>query len=108
MKEKAKAKITEEAMAINHPFGFFIEEYLTGRIDKSEEVAKIIFESDKTLDDFCKKAAEEARKEAKKLGTGAQCAGKPDKEYFADAEKYYGIDNLTAPASEVINILDLI
>lgn len=51
MKDKAIAKITEEMMKSNNPAITYIEEYLTSQIEKSDEVARKVYESKKTLAD---------------------------------------------------------
>lgn len=87
---KARSKITEQSLKLNDNFATFIEEYLN-QICTTEKVAEKILNSDKTLKGFCDECIEEARKIARQKGSGAQCAGFPDSEYYERVEKYYGI-----------------
>lgn len=90
LKDKAIAKITEEALKINNAFSIFIEEHLTN-ICTTNEVAQKLLVEDKNLADFCKKCEAEARERAKAQGGGFQINGLPDAEYFEMAEEYYNI-----------------
>lgn len=61
MIDKAIAKITEEAMAINDPVAFGIEEHLT-EICTNDTVARKILAEDKSLKAIYDKVWAEARK----------------------------------------------
>ena len=65
MKDKAIAKITEEAMKIDNPVAFAIEEYLTSKIRTNAE-ASLILSEDKTLKGAYDKVWAEARKRKKR------------------------------------------
>lgn len=105
MTDKAKSKITEEAMAINDPVAFGIEEHLTEICTSSAVAAKILAE-DKKLKEIYDKVWAEARKRKK-----GQCAFIPPAEVYAMVDEYYGIDQSasSAPRAAVnhVDVLDL-
>ena len=108
MKDKAIAKITEEAMAIDDPVAFGIEEHLT-EICTNDTVAKKILSESKSLKASCNKVWAEARK--RRTG-GKNCVFIPPAEVYAMVDKYYGLDEQAAPekrpASQKVDVLDLI
>lgn len=106
---EARMKITEEALAINNNFATFIEEYLN-ELCTTNEIAEKLLTSDKSLKQFCKNCEDEARKIAQKQGSGAQCAGFPDKEYYRMAREYYGINDSDkySGSNNIIDITDLL
>lgn len=108
-RDAAVAKITKEATDMNNRFAIFIEEYLTS-ICTTDAVADKLLGSSKELKDFCKKCEDDARKEARKQGSGLQINGLPDAEYYAMVEEYYGItaDDKSTVSGKVINIMDLL
>ncbi|MCQ2563897.1 MAG: PcfK-like family protein [Mogibacterium sp.] len=107
MIDKAIAKITQEAMAINDPIAFAIEEHLTEKCT-SDAAALLILADDKSL----KKIYDNIWSEAKKRRKG-NCAYIPPEEVYDMVDKYYGLEQLGTkapkrePASRV-DILDLI
>jgi hypothetical protein len=111
MINKAIEKITKEAMELDHPFGFFIEEHLT-EICTSNAVAEKLLAEDKSLREFFKKVTDHARSEAGKTRkNNVGCWGAPDAEFFRQVEEYYGIDSKPAATSRSksrVNILDMI
>ena len=106
MKDKAIAKITEEAMAINDPVAFGIEEYLTGKCTTTAVAMKIL-EDDKKLKEIYDKVWAEARKRKK-----GNCAYIPPEEVYAMVDEYYGLDNMATGRQhsnrDRVNVLDLI
>lgn len=106
MIDKAIKKITEEAMAINNPVAFGIEEHLT-EICTSNSVAMKILAEDKSLKAIYDKVWAEARKRKK-----GNCAYIPPAEVYAMVEEYYGISSSVAqpqrPSRERANVLDFI
>ena len=106
MKDKAIEKITKEAMAINDPVAFGIEEYLTGKCTTNTVAAKILQE-DKKLKDAYDKVWAEARKRRK--GSSAYI---PSAEVYAMVDEYYGFDEAPAArqhsSGDRVNVLDLI
>ncbi|MEE0740770.1 MAG: hypothetical protein U0M21_00550 [Emergencia sp.] len=103
--DKAIAKITEEAMAINNTFAIFIEEHLTGICTNDKVADKLLV--GKPLKEFCKRCEDEAREEARKQGNGVQLNGLPDAEYQRMVEEYYGItDADKGRAGGVVDIMD--
>lgn len=107
MKDKAIAKITQEAMAINDPIAFAIEEHLTEKVT-SDAAALLILAEDKSL----KKIYDNIWAEAKKRRKG-NCAFIPPEEVYDIIDKYYGLEQLGAKASKResanrVDILDLI
>ena len=107
MKDKAIEKITKEAMAINDPVAFALEEHLTNRCT-TDAAALLLLAEDKSL----KKAYDMVWAEAKKRKKG-NCAYIPPEEVYDMVDKYYGLDQLgrkpsqTASANRV-DVLDLI
>ena len=114
--DKAIAHITDQAMEIDHPFAIFIEEHLTN-ICTTEAVANKLLDESKSLKEFCKNQEDEMREQAKKKGSGLQCAGLSDAEFYSRAEAYYCIteedkNSITVhPKQEpkkIVNIMDLL
>lgn len=108
MKDKAIAKITEEAMKIDDPMAFAIEEHLTS-LCTSDKVAELLLAEDKTLKQVYDKIWAEARKRKK-----GNCAYIPPEEVFEMVDKYYGLDQTTPkaertknPGADRVNVLDL-
>lgn len=108
MKDKAIAKITDEAMKIDDPMAFAIEEHLT-QLCTSNAVAEKLLAEDKSL----KAAYDMIWKEASKRKKG-RVAFIPPEEVYEMVDKYYGLDQAgrkTAkkqePAAEHIDVLDL-
>lgn len=103
--DAAIAKITKEAMEINDPIAFAIEEHLT-EICTNSSIAMKILEEDKKL----KEAHEKLWAEARKRKTG-NCAYIPPKEAYAMIDEYYGItpQAIGQPTQPVerTNVLDL-
>ena len=108
MKDKAIAKITEEAMAIDDPLAFAIEEYLTGRCTSTAAAQKILDDGKKLQklhDQLIKKA----------MGMAKPLKGnKKGKFAWFDIEEdiaaYYGLDSKPAPvktSTERVDILDM-
>lgn len=111
MINKAIEKITKEAMELNAPFGFFIEEYLTSRCTTATVAAKLLDEK-KSLKAFVEKITKEARAEASKNRVGnAGIAGKPDAEFFAMADEYWELGpaapERSSGSAERVNVLDM-
>lgn len=110
-KNKAIEKITKEAMEIDNPFGFFLEEYLTSKCT-TDGVAEKLLAEDKSLKTLCSQIANKMKKEAQEANQGKKSAiwGAPDEVFYKEADKYYGLDQKSAStqtASERINVLDL-
>ena len=104
MKDKAIAKITAEAMAIDDPLAFAIEEYLTDRCTTNAAAEKLLAEN-KTLKQIYDKIWSEARKRRK-----GQVAFIPPEEVFRMIDEYYGLNQKAAPtkaAADRVNVLDL-
>lgn len=106
MKDKAIAKITEEAMKIDDPIAFAIEEYLTGKIRTNAEAALILAEDKKLMEAYNKVWAE-ARKRRK-----ANCAYIPPEEVYEIIDEYYGLNNTykadhRGESADKVNVLDL-
>ena len=108
MKDKAIAKITDEAMKIDDPMAFAIEEHLTS-LCTSDRAAQLLLAEDKTL----KGAYDKVWAEAKKRKKG-NCAFIPPEEVYEMVDKYYGLDQVgrkpakkQEPAAEHIDVLDL-
>lgn len=108
MKDKAIAKITAEAMAIDDSLAFAIEEYLTSRCTDAGVAEKLLDES-KSLKELYDKLIKKAMGMAKPLKGNAK--GK-----FAwfdieeDIDTYYGLSaKQAAPktTSERVDVLDL-
>ena len=108
MINKAIEKITKEAMSINDPVAFGIEEHLT-EICTSNAVAMKILAEDKSLKAIYDKVWAEARRRKK-----GNCVFIPPAEVYAMIDEYYGIDESSKPAratrapAERTNVLDLI
>lgn len=106
MIDKAIEKITKEAMAIDDPVAFAIEEHLT-EMCTSNSVAMKILAEDKKLKDVYDALWKEASK--RKKGNRAFI---PPAEAFEIIDKYYGITSqASAPAGRSkarTNVLDLI
>ena len=109
MINKAIKRMTDEMMALNHPFVTFIEEHVTS-ICTNERVASKLLNEGKTLKEFSVKQEAEMKAIAQKRGSGAQSAGLSDKEFYAKAEEYFGITDedknskVIAKPSSVIDI----
>lgn len=105
MKDKAIEKITKEAMEIDDPIAFAIEEHLT-EICTTDSIAMKILEENKKLKEIYEKLWAEARKRKK-----GNCAYIPPKEAHAMIDEYYGITSQvtgqSAQHTERTNVLDL-
>lgn len=105
MTDKAIEKITKEAMKINDPVAFGIEEHLT-EICTNDTVARKILAEDKSLKTIYDKLWAEAKKRKK-----GQCAFIPPAEVYAMIDEYYGIDEAPSaasrPAANRVDVLDL-
>lgn len=103
--DAAIAKITKEAMEINDPVAFAIEEHLT-EICTNSSIAMKILEEDKKLKIVHEKLWAEAGKRKK-----GNCAFIPPKEAYAMIDDYYGIASQvigkSAQPAERTNVLDL-
>ena len=89
--DEAIAKITEEAMAVGHPYAIFLEEHLTS-ICTSETVAEKLMSPEKNLKKHVQDIITEKRKEAEKNRKGnTGGAGLSDEEAYRRVEEYYGI-----------------
>lgn len=110
MKDKAIEKITKEAMELNSPFGFFLEEYLTSKCT-TDEVAKKLLAEDKSLKTLCNQITNRMRKEAQEANQGKKSAiwGASDEVFYQEADKYFGLDQKTSTpaAADRVNVLDL-
>ena len=100
MKDKAIARITEQAMKMDHPLATVIEEYLTDRCTTNEVAEKLLDES-KTVKEIFDGIEEKARKEAKN-GFGMM----KDEDLYGMIDDYYGLDHQavssgSAPAPKV-------
>ena len=107
MKDKAIRKITEEAMKIDDPVAFAIEEHLTAKCT-TNAVAEKLLADDKTLKEAYDKVWTEARKRRK-----GNCAYIPPEEVYEIVDEYYGLDgasrtNHHGEAAGKVNVLDLI
>lgn len=106
MIDKAIEKITKEAMALDDPMAFAIEEHLTD-LCTSNTVAMKILAEDKSLKGACDMLWREASK--RKKGNHAYI---PPAEAFEMIDKYYGITSqVSTPAGRSkarTNVLDLI
>lgn len=106
MKDKAIAKITDEAMKIDDPMAFAIEEHLT-QLCTSNAVAKKLLAEDKSLN----VAYDLIWKEASKRKRG-RVAFIPPEEVYAMVDKYYGLDQTSSKPHKTehadrVNVLDL-
>ena len=106
MTDKAIEKITKEAMEINDPVAFGIEEHLT-ELCTTNTVAMKILDDDKKLKEIYDKVWSEARKRRK-----GNCAYIPPEEVYAMVDEYYGLNNKVAnrqrSSADRANVLDLI
>lgn len=106
MKDKAIRKITEEAMQINDPVAFAIEEHLTSKVRTNAE-ASLLLAEDKTLKGAYDKVWAEARKRKK-----GNCAYIPPEEVYAIVDEYYGLYSTGSgrqhSSGDRVNVLDLI
>ena len=107
MKDKAIAKITDEAMKINDPVAFAIEEHLADKIRTNAEAALILAE-DKTLKGAYDKVWAEARKRKK-----GNCADIPPNEVYEIVDEYYGLsssrhNNHRGESAGKVDVLDLL
>lgn len=107
MINKAIAKITEEAMAINDPVAFGIEEHLTEMCTSNAIAAKILADG-KCLKEIYNKVWSEAKR---RRTNGKNCVFIPPKEVYAMIDEYYDLDEQAAPekrpASQRVDVLDL-
>ena len=107
MKDKAIAKITEEAMAINDPLAFAIEECLINRCTTTTIAQKILAE-DKKLEEIHKQLIDKAQKSAKPLKGAGRGTGF---DIEPDILAYYGIDQAASSAPRAaagrVDVLDL-
>ena len=106
MKDKAIAKITDEAMKINDPMAFAIEEHLTS-LCTTDKAAALLLAENKSL----KTAYDLVWSEAKKRRKG-NCAYIPPEEVFTMVDRYYGLDQIGSKAQKArhadkVNVLDL-
>lgn len=105
MKDKAIAKITQEAMKINDPVAFAIEEHLTERCTTNSVAEKLLADG-KSLKTIYDRIWAEAKKRKK-----GSCAYIPPEEVYEMVDKYYGIDGEHAPTprndARKVNVLDL-
>ena len=106
MKDKAIAKLTDEAMKINDPVAFAIEEHLTS-LCTTDKAAALLLAEDKSL----KTAYDLVWSEAKKRIKG-NCAYIPPEEVFTMVDRYYGLDQIGSKAQKArhadkVNVLDL-
>ena len=110
MIDKAIEKITKEAMDMNDPFAFFIEEHLTNACT-SNAVAEKLLADDKSIKKIATRIRTQMEKEAKEANPGKRSAwwGAPDAKLLKMVDEYYGLDQATtAPEQkEHINVLDL-
>ena len=106
MTDKAIGKITKEAMEINDPVAFGIEEHLT-ELCTTNTVAMKILDDDKKLKEIYDKVWSEARKRRK-----GNCAYIPPEEVYAMVDEYYGLNNKVTnrqrSSADRANVLDLI
>ena len=106
MKDKAIRKLTEEAMKIDDPVAFAIEEHLTAKIRTNAE-ASLIMAEDKTLKGAYDKVWAEARKRKK-----GNCACIPPEEVFEIVDEYYNLSSTGIvrqhSSGDRVNVLDLI
>ena len=106
MIDKAIEKITKEAMEIDDPVAFGIEEHLT-QICTSSSVAVKLLAEDKSLKTIYDKIWSEARKRRK-----GNCAYIPPAEVYEMIDEYYGIGSSGSapqrPSRERANVLDFI
>ena len=104
MKDKAIMKITEEMMSANDSLAVALEEDLTNKIENEDGVAEKILKEGKNLKEIHSKIWEEAKKRKK-----GNCAYIPDEEVFRMVDEYYELVNhFNAPASNIIDITDLL
>ena len=105
MKNKAIAKITEEAMKINDPLAFAIEEHLTNKCTTTAVAEKLLNEG-KSL----KGAYDAVWAEAKKRKKG-NCAYIPPEEVYEIIDEYYGLSIAGIvrqhSSGDRVNVLDL-
>lgn len=106
MKDKAIAKITQEAMKINDPVAFAIEEHLTERCTTNSVAEKLLADG-KSLKTIYDRIWAEAKKRKK-----GSCAYIPPEEVYEMVDKYYGIDEPAPKAASrsqagKVNVLDL-
>ncbi len=106
MKDKAIAKITDEAMKINDPIAFALEEHLTNKCT-TNEAAQLLLAEDKNLKTIYDKIWAEARRRRK-----GQVAYIPPEEVYEMVDKYYGLDQLGTKTrrtehADRVNVLDL-
>lgn len=107
MKDKAIAKITDEAMKINDPMAFAIEEHLTS-LCTTDKAAALLLAENKSLEKIYDMIWKEAAKRKK-----GRVAFIPPEEVYAMVDKYYGLDQIGSKAhraerADRVNVLDLI
>lgn len=104
MINKAIEKVTNEAMKIDDPMAFAIEEHLTSKCTTDAAAEKLLAE-DKSLKQIYDRIWSEARRRKK-----GNCAFIPPEEVFGWVDEYYGLDQKAAPAqaaADRVNVLDL-
>lgn len=109
MIDKAIEKITTEAMDMNDPFAFFIEEHLT-EMCTSDAVAQKLLADDKSIRKIATRIRNQMEKEAKEANPGRRAAwwGAPDAKLLKMVDEYFGLDQIASePEQEDINVLDL-
>lgn len=99
---KAIARITDEMMAINTRNAIKIEEYLTNKC-KGDEIANKLLAEDKTL----KACIAHCKKKATPQKEG-EIAMVTDEEVYEWIDEYYGIAEIEAANTEVIDIMSLL
>lgn len=106
MIDKAIAKITDEAMKINDPMAFAIEEHLTS-LCTTDKAAALLLAENKSLDKIYDMIWKEAAKRKK-----GRVAFIPPEEVYAMIDEYYEISSSGSqtqrPARTRANVLDLI
>lgn len=90
MIDKAIARITEQAMKLNHGLATVIEEYLTDRCT-TNEVAEKLLDENKTVSEIYNKIKNHARDLAKD-----RFAMMKDDELYGMIDEYYGLDHASA------------
>ena len=110
MIDKAIEKITKEAMDMNDPFAFFIEEHLT-EMCTSNAVAEKLLAEDKSLKKIANQIRNQMEREAKEANPGKRCAwwGAKDEVLIKMVDDYYGLDQKAAPSrsADRVDVLDL-
>ena len=113
--DQAIARITDQAMELDNTFTTFIEEHLT-EICTNDKVAEKLLNTEKSLEEFLNIQESEMKEQARKKGTGHQCAGLSDAEFYRRAENYFEIteedkSSITIHQKQdkkIVNIMDLL